>query len=1185
MNKTDSKVATKEQKFIAWCEISALLHDIGKLSSVWLDYRRKWQDPNNTGGPNKEPECWDYNNDPHTNEFFLKYDLPDGKDNISVSYKSLWETIRKYYPPASYSKIDSTLLKPLTLEVVANKHECCIFKPDANNKAAFVNPLLFQLKLADSIDSAWDRNNPLFCREQKQEGLLFDTEVFGHESSEQPPHCDFIGDMAYKDKLADNYLWGAPPKPHKVNPDCLDVWRDWLYKYLNNNNKLGKYLENPESAKRIEILGAIRYAFDQGMADTTRPGNDTTLWEHTYSVAALFKAAVLNYANNKTGEYYKDFSEFKFGLLGIGWNGLAYMANVPRLGDGLARHAVIKEIIKQLREEIEWNNPLGSLVYWDTNQVVFLVPEYIKAIDDTVKKSIKDVFRTKTHGELFPVMELKSDVFSLTAIAQVIDKLRQKRHIPVQNLVADDTKTLDDYWNQDKDENEKKIDGKVDICPVCKRHPINKKIEKRCKTCAEICPVCRLRPVVSDKTDNRCYVCYYRLKDLKKESWDDKGILFLSEIARGNDNPGFNRLALVVVHFGMHHWLDGRMHRTLMVTERDGIELEVQNLEKINGFKFSDVDKEKQDSKKDTLRKKLRTDNSKPSTYDYSKLKNEVSEYVMYCKAIPKELDKEKARQWVDNNIDKKVQDSIYATMFIYGRRNETEIGLFLISCGNILDQFKKDYCDNTIPAGYEEAELLTAALCTKTPTPSTMLDTWHAPYRFIRELGIIADSTDNELWLNIIKKTKHPEITIEIIDNKISEALKSKLAYKCVANSGKTFEFYFPDTESIDSKTAIVINGDETVKNSKSDDLYEVFGSESSDTKLAKIKFTLNEDKPYLPVREVLLSPELGMFLVPADKAFDVAKEIGKRYSEEFGKVRGRLPFNIGLLYFQSKHPIYLVLDAARRMVEEFEKKDANSTVTATVLPREEACGVLRLKINKNKSGIRQNGEGRIIPFPVDDKLGNGETDYHHPYMIVQNGNGVTNRPSYFKTVGFNKALCGIVHAGTDICGGDIVEFAPSGFDFEYLESIESRHAIAYDTSFLRNSKPFCFKNKPYYLEELPLFDAWRNRLLNKKGAGTAFFGRTPTITEIRSFENLWISKLLEWEVDLSQQKTGSFLQWKMLVETSIKDTFPAFRKEPMRTNMVENYNAMVEAATNGLLLDVLQLVFHIQKEKKTDE
>ena len=1058
---SDSEGFEKYRKLIAWAEIAGLLHDIGKLSSKWLEYRRLWQDPKNPAG-------WRYDNDPHLAVKTFTGAPDDGtKEWINTSAPCV-----------------SDFNEQLDLADVIEHHED---KKDQRK-------LLQLLRFADSIDSALDRNNPLFCREQKGKGMLFDTEVFGQETNKEwtkPPE-------GTSEKC---YLWGAPPGPHKVDPNELDARRKDLYKALEN--KLKKYLDSsvPNNKDRLEILGAIRKAFDYGMADTIRPGNDTTLWEHTYSTAAIFKTSILHYA--ETGEPYKTYDQVKFKLLGIGWNGLAFMAGVPRLGDGLGRYNVIKKIICELRKKIEWDLLWGSLVYWDTNQVVFMVADVPAVSNGTAENCLRPVFQTISAGELFPTIQVSDSTSSLTLIITVIDALRKKRHIPIPGLYRNDLDTLE--------KNSRNPDATLDMCPVCRRR------------------------LIQDKNEKRCTICNERRNKAAETSRDENGTVFLSEIARGNGNAGFNRLALVMVHFGLNHWLDGRMHRTMMVTEHDGIENEAKKLGTINGFDGSDADERRNDKK----RKESRTKLGIPERYDYAEIIKETARF------------KEKTNE----------KDAVSATMFMYGRRTETDVESFLKTCESLRAKFIDEYPG--IRNLVDDTGILAAALCTKTPTPSTMLDTWHAPYRFIRDLS--PGERQEDSWLGIVNKTDHPVIHINN-----TRGLRKWCAY-IAGKQGHQFEFYIRD-----ENTGIVIDGSPISGN------YDVSDPDNPSERIDEITVTVKDPEPYLPVRSVLLSPELGMFLVPAEHAFDIASKIDSMYSEEFSKVRGRLPFDIGLLYFQAKHPMYLVLDSARRMVEGFEKRNRSETITATVSSI--AGSAPRLKID----GC-QNGAGRIIPFSMDQKLGDGEIDYHHPYIFVEHGENVENRATFFKTVGFvNDTLCGIVHV-KDIREGYVVRIAPSSFDFELLDSIERRHSIAYSTTpFQRTSIPYSFQNKPYYLEEISLFKKWRDRLQNE-GEEKDFFGRAPTDTEIRGLENMWVSKMLEWEVDLSSPDSESFLHWKSIIETSIKATFSAFNKEmkdPLeKKRMEENFMETVEAATNGLLLDVLQLFLHIQKEGIRDD
>ena len=60
-------------------------------------------------------------------------------------------------------------------------------------------------------------------------------------------------------------------------------------------------------------------------------------------------------------------------------------------------------------------------------------------------------------------------------------------------------------------------------------------------------------------------------------------------------------------------------------------------------------------------------------------------------------------------------------------------------------------------------------------------------------------------------------------------------------------------------------------------------------------------------------------LLLAPADKAIAITQTLYEHYLEEFGKAYGRLPFSIGHIFFASNQPMFSVLDAARRMEENF--------------------------------------------------------------------------------------------------------------------------------------------------------------------------------------------------------------------------------------------------------------------------
>lgn len=1085
------------RKLLAWCEIAGLLHDVGKLSSIWLEYRRLWQEKDE-----RKNSKWDYFNDPHCHEFLSKYDDELKKFSGSQLHKILMKGVSSIN--GSVGKDFQDVYNLTSIDKVINEHERVGYDPPT---------ILSQLRLADSIDSACDRNNPLFCREQKT-GLLYDTEVFGHEESGDLAEMQAVCTDGNRPDYAEVYLRGAPPGPHIVCGAELDSRRGRLYEYLNTDNRLGTYLEKPDSKLRREILGAIRTAFDCGLADTTRPNNDTTLWEHTYSVAALFKAAVLRCF--ATGTLYKELPDIRFRLLGIGWNGLAYMANVPRLSDTLGRQKTLFSLVDELRDKIEWDLMWGSLVYWDVNQAIFLTPDIEDIRENQVMDKIKPVFRKVTKCDLFPDVHVEQGCSSLTSIVKVTDALRKRRHVPVKSVDRDDIDNL-------------KVESASNI---------------------ELCTVCRRR--VAEKF-KRCGPCLKRQSDAAKDSKRNGAPVFLSEIASGNDRTKGSRIALILVNFGFRNWLSGRMHRTMMVTEAQGIKKEVEDLGNIN---YGNNEKAQKAEELDIKRKDFRK-------------KSEINPPTTYAEILGD------MKTLLDPAGD---DDRIDATAFVYHRRNKKYDKKFHSNCESMIKQFSKEYGLSSV----ENPEALAAAMCTKTPTPSTLLDTWHAPYRFLRELSVSAGINGEKKWLDTVRRTIRQRVSCSFPEG-AEKSISVDYPYQCRGPSGSRFDVVFQhDDNGIEIHGGYIIGGE--LKRNDSGKAHTVFEvDEGCEKKITgDVTVTLDKKEEYMPVREVLLSPALGMFLVPADHAFSAALRIKERYDREFGKVHGRLPFNIGLLYFQCKHPVYLVLDAARRMVEGFEAADSASPVTGEVV-----SDVSEKRKDWKGFNVRigENGcVGREFPFEMEYTLGydlgDGKTDCHHPYIMVEPNNGTEQRPSFFKTVAWEKegGLYGMVHV-SDVRKGDRIVFAPSGFDFELLDSIESRHAIAYWEN-RRRSMPFVFENKPYRFEEMSLFDTWRRRLKNIEHEGESFFKRSITDTELRSLESLWTGKMIEWEVDLAQPESVAFGQWKTLVETSLRDTFPAFRDETMKNNLDET----LAAATNGLLLDAIQLFFHIQKEKVAD-
>ena len=115
---------------VLWWEICSILHDIGKLSSNFHEYRQKW---------NTMPDGWS-NRDPHDHNWLAK-DLVIPPD------------LRKFFE----KQIPGISPKHGPLSVIESVHE---------HRNPTKNRLVQILTIGDATDSRYDRNNPLISNEQ-----------------------------------------------------------------------------------------------------------------------------------------------------------------------------------------------------------------------------------------------------------------------------------------------------------------------------------------------------------------------------------------------------------------------------------------------------------------------------------------------------------------------------------------------------------------------------------------------------------------------------------------------------------------------------------------------------------------------------------------------------------------------------------------------------------------------------------------------------------------------------------------------------------------------------------------------------------------------------------------------------------------------------------------------------------
>lgn len=294
-----------------------------------------------------------------------------------------------------------------------------------------------------------------------------------------------------------------------------------------------------------------------------------------------------------------------------------------------------------------------------------------------------------------------------------------------------------------------------------------------------------------------------------------------------------------------------------------------------------------------------------------------------------------------------------------------------------------------------------------------------------------------------------------------------------------------------------------------------------------------------YSPVIEITKDPERFMVLVPADKALEAAKKIKEKYEKEMGKVRNRLPMNLGIVYAGYHTALPAIMDAGRRIMQ-----INNEEKPWTLMKQpEEFSDYFELTFEENQV------------WRIPSKMGDCSEDVWYPYFYVDNLDKVEREKRCLSFKGPSGNW--LVHV-SQLKEGDKVLVTPSYFDFEYLSSASQRFEISYNGESRRRSKDR--KHRPYYLDDLDKIErVWvilSTRLSN---------------SQIKKLNTLVEEKRRDWTDSLGE-KDETFksyvenvidnLRWKQSLAKDEKDT-------------------LVDFCVSRKLADVLEIHMSILKDK----
>ncbi|RLB13072.1 MAG: CRISPR-associated protein Csx11 [Deltaproteobacteria bacterium] len=1049
---------------LLFIELAGLLHDLGKLSADFLRYRKTWH---------FSPNGW--NEDPHTKPLLDIEEINTVIDSSGFINIFSNDEIKK--------KIKSDF-KQLTLSYVIKNHH----NPDEQD-----NILLQIIKTADSSDAAIDRNNPLFSAEQcdrtksgnAQDELIFKSNVYGFESL---------------DTLID---FSEVEKSRRETTNFLDKKLKEYFAYLFFSSKNHK---NQIIKLRKEIFEKTRERFSVTVSDTTRPSNDTTLWEHCYAVATLAKVflarlviyptALINWLDKRKKE--KPFKiKRDFAILGIGWHGLRFISLGHKIGDITGRTELIHRLQDKIQELIECQIPIGNMIYKDINGIYFIIPPLINTsgkenyekLLDAINKKVSEICVNESEGELCPHFGIEEDTEFATRIVSVITEIKQKYSIPYIYDVNQHVGKLTHY-----------IEDNHPLCPVCKKRTIK-------FPDMDICDICLKRRQTNSLNPGKSY---------------EKQTIFVEEIADRNE-----RVALIVACFGLERWLKGDMIRSVFVSPVHMMEKEIEDLGNSAQFRHEEL------KIKEFLRQKYP---AKHSEYCYERIRQEVE----LCKRAGSDSASIDEKEYAKNVL------FLYAQRIAGGSINK-DVKRAYNNWQDQLESAKKEHEDVLSGATVDENDILINILLAKTPTPSTVFDAWLSTERFFKEIaGLGGDKKGVQAFL---RQKQRPKLKVKLICSE--EGLQSNIyigaTYDAWIDKEKA-ELVFINEE----KTECWVIGKEYDERCERDwkNKQVTIMTTLKDKSRARLTFEILEvekSNSFYPYRTIAISPAIFLVLVPADKAIKISQFIHKEYARQFGKVTGRLPISVGNIFFHKKMPMFVVLDAARRMISNFEQlhQKAISLIVKEHTPNWQIRATQEIDLLLEDKDTKQT-----IKWKLPLRLADCQMDYFHPYMMFQeqspnlNGEDVMRRKSYLPAVDGSP----LVHF-SDIKKRDLLISHPNYYDYMFLDSTTRRFDLYLNSDRRKNTNPLEYP-KPMFLEKLEEIELlW---------------------SYLRSLPDL---------TDTALRNIESLLREKPAQLNCLADSVITKGLGVKKSSML--FNPFYNAIKNGLFFDCLELYLRILKQR----
>ncbi|MFU0800651.1 MAG: hypothetical protein ACFWUE_08345 [Xylanivirga thermophila] len=239
---------------------------------------------------------------------------------------------------------------------------------------------------------------------------------------------------------------------------------------------------------------------------------------------------------------------------------------------------------------------------------------------------------------------------------------------------------------------------------------------------------------------------------------------------------------------------------------------------------------------------------------------------------------------------------------------------------------------------------------------------------------------------------------------------------------------------------------------------------------------------KPYLSI--INSTPISWQFIIPAEYAPELIKEVQEKYDEEFKYVKGKLPLHVGVVLQDYKKPLYIGIKALRNIRRDID----NWSSIEEILSGTDLEHMLNTTIEKKNIEVENSTRLKNV-YSLYPLVNNGK-DKKGDYKFTINPQNPQENSTWLKSI-------------EGLGEGDNFRIYLNTFDFEFLDVNTRRNDISYSDEYAKRILELK-KCRPYTWEEWESFDNFKD-----------YFNNDKKKTKLQNTVSLIYSKLSEWEND----------------------------------------------------------------------